>query len=408
MHILLIHQAFTSLEEPGGTRHAELARFLAGKGHKITVIASSVSYLTGRSVQSPQNNQINDSDDSKITILRARTYSGYNKSFFHRILSFFSFMFSSFFVGMKIHRPDVVWGTSPPIFQGFTAWLIAKFKRVPFLFEVRDLWPAFAIALGVIKNPIIKTLSLGLEKFLYRKADCVIVNSPGFISHVKDLGAKRVELIPNGADPSMFHPADDGNNFRKEHGLIGKFIVTYAGAHGLSNDLETVLSAAQQIQNNPSITILFVGDGKEKVSLQQNASDLHLTNVLFLDPVPKNQIADLFAASDACLAILKPIDLYKTTYPNKVFDYMAAGRPVICAIDGEIRKVVESAGAGIFVQPGDSKMLAAAIIDLSSHPDLCKKMGIAGRIFLDSNFQRDKFSQDFERILQSLKRSSKS
>lgn len=368
----------------------------------MTVIASPVSYLTGKKTSPSAQEPDRQLKDQPITILRAATYTKYNKSFFHRVLSFFSFMLSSFFIALKVPKPDVVWGTSPPIFQGFTAWLIARLKRSRFLFEVRDLWPAFAIALGVIKNPILKSLSCGLEKFLYKHADCVVVNSPGFIDHVKSLGAKRVELIPNGANPAMFKSKDRGRTFRESYRLGGKFVVTYAGAHGISNDLETVLNAAIQISQLHRIQILLVGDGKEKRALMQKAAIFDLPNVLFLDPLPKNQIADLLAASDACLAILKPIELYKTTYPNKVFDYMAAGKPVICAIDGEIRKVVEAAGAGVYVEPGNADMLAGVFKNLAKDRPLCRRMGRAGRDYLNKYFERNQISKDFEKIFLSL------
>lgn len=398
MHILLIHQAFTSLDEAGGTRHAELARYLADHGHQVTIIASPVSYLTGRKKNS-SDQQREQVHNPGITIHNARTYSKYNKSFFHRILSFFSFMFSSFFIGLKVKKPDVVWGTTPPIFQAFTAWLVARLKRARFLLEVRDLWPGFAIALGVIKNPLIKWLSLGLEKFLYRHADRIIVNSPGFIEHVRSLGGKKVYLIPNGADPAMFISVDSGKSFRRANHLEDKFVITYAGAHGISNDLDTVLFAAEKLKDLHSIKILLVGDGKEKSALMRTATGLNLSNVQFLDPLPKNKISDLLAASDACIAILKPIELYKTTYPNKVFDYMAAGKPVICAIDGEIRKVVETAHAGIFVEPGNPVQLANAIRKLVNEPQLVKVMGQSGKEYLEKNFQREKSSQKFEAII---------
>lgn len=400
MHILLIHQAFTSLDEAGGTRHAELAKYLAEQGNQVTIIASPVSYLTGRKKYSGDHTV--SPGYPNITILNARTYSKYNKSFFHRLLSFFSFMFSSFFIGIKVKKADVIWGTTPPIFQAFTAWLLARLKRARFLLEVRDLWPGFAIALGVIKNSVIKWLSLGLEKFLYRHADRIIVNSPGFIDHVKSLGGKQIDLVPNGADPDMFVSSDNGNAFRKANNLEGKFVITYAGAHGISNDLDTVLFAAEKLKDLLDLKILLVGDGKEKPALMRAATGLNLANVQFLDPLPKNKMADLLAASDLCIAILRPIELYKTTYPNKVFDYMAAGKAVICMIDGEIRKVVESAHAGIFVQPGDPIQLAKVIRSLQSQPGQAKMMGQSGKEYLQKYFRREKFAQEFEKIVSEM------
>ncbi len=310
---------------------------------------------------------------------RAYTYPALHKSFVHRVFSFISFMVSSFVIGLRVKNVELIWGTSPPIFQGVTAWALARLKRVPFLFEVRDLWPAFAIGVGVLRNPILIRLSEWLERFLYRHANLVLVNSPGFIEHVQERGVRQVALVPNGADTRMFDPQANGVNFREAHGLQGKFIALYAGAHGMSNDLCVVLEAAALLNDRPEIAIVLLGDGKEKPALQNQATEMGLRNVLFLPPVPKAGMGDALAAADACIAILKPIPLYATVYPNKVFDYMAAGRPVLLAIDGVIRKVVEQAQAGLFIPPGDSPALANAIAWLADHPDQAQAMGGRGR-----------------------------
>lgn len=401
MHILLIHQAFAALDEPGGTRHHELARYLAQKGHKVTVIASPVSYLTGNGQQKRVRKQV---DDLGVTIIRSYTLPVLHRSFVWRIFGFLSFMVSSFVTGLFVRKVDLVWGTTPPIFQGPTAWLLARLKGVPFLLEVRDLWPAFAVAVGVLKNKTLIRLSEWLERFLYKHADLVMVNSPGYIEHVKARGAREVALIPNGADPAMFDPAEDGAAFRQAQGLEDRFVVLYAGAHGLSNDLDVVLDAAALLKDNPAIRIVFLGDGKEKPRLQIRATEMGLTNVLFLPPVPKSAMAEALAASDACLAILKPIELYKTTYPNKVFDYMAAGRPVILAIDGVVRQVIEEAQAGISVTPGDPVSMAKAITDLASNPAKCRKMGKNGRLAIENKFSRIELAEKFTALLETMRR----
>lgn len=401
MHILLIHQAFAALDEAGGTRHHELARYLVSRGHQVTIISSPVSYLTGKSrtghawVEKQQ-------DVPGITILRTYTYPALHRSFIHRVLSFLSFMISSFFVGLGVKNVDLVWGTSPPIFQGVTAWLLARLKRVPFLFEVRDLWPAFAIAVGVLRNPLLIRASLWLEGFLYRHANRVMVNSPGFIEHVTQRGARWVELVPNGADPSMFAPLADGANFRCANGLEGKFIVLYAGAHGLSNDLEIVLQAAERLRGVTNIQFVFVGDGKEKLALQTFAAQKALSNVLFLPPVAKNGMSEVLAASDACVAILKPLELYKTTYPNKVFDYMAAGRPVILAIDGVIRQVLDAAGAGLAVPPGDPQALANAVQHLAADPTAARRMGLSGCEYIKTHFNREQLAEKLVYLIEEM------
>lgn len=382
MHILIIHQAFASLDEPGGTRHFEFARLLTSRGHKVTVIASPVSYITGGHTKQAHE------EIQGVTILRASVYDAHHRSFFHRILAFFSFMISSFWIGLGVKNVDLVWGTSPPIFQGVTAWMLARIKGAKFLFEVRDLWPQFAIAVGVLRNPLLIHLSEWLERFLYRSADRVMVNSPGFVDHIKIRGAKRVDLIPNGADPAMFNPAEEGKAFREVNELQGKFVVLYAGAHGMSNDLGVVLEAARLLLNENNIRVVFLGDGKEKPVLQAAANEMKLSNVTFLPSVPKAEMAHALAGSDACIAILKPIDEYKTTYPNKVFDYMAAGKPVILAIDGVIRDVVQKAHCGIFVQPGNAFDMAAAIKTLAANSKYAHEMGALGREYLVKNFSR--------------------
>jgi glycosyltransferase involved in cell wall biosynthesis len=388
VHILLIHQAFVTLSEPGGTRHHELARYLASQGHRVTVIASPISYLTGKShsAKIPWSEKVTDGD--QITIYRAYTYPSLHRSFAFRLVSFFSFMLSSFLIGLKVTHVDLIWGTSPPIFQGVTAWILARLKRVPFLFEVRDLWPAFAIAVGVLKNPLLIKLSEWLERFLYHRADQVVVNSPGFISHVKDRGASQVALVPNGTDPLMFNPIVDGSSFRKTYALEGKFVALYAGAHGMSNDLGTLLEAAKILRSRGDITFVLLGDGKDKPALQAQAAAESLHSVLFIDPIPKNEMPSALAAADACIAILKPIELYKTTYPNKVFDYMAASKPVILAIDGVIRQVIEAAGGGIPVNPGDPQALSQAILRLADDSALARHMGSQGRAYVETNFNR--------------------
>ena len=404
MHILLIHQAFASLDEPGGTRHHELALHLAERDHRVTIIASPVSYLTGKAMSPPSS----PGGDGKVQILRAYTYAALHKSFVHRMLAFFSFMFSSFWLGLKVKDVDLVWGTSPPIFQGVTAWALARVKRVPFLFEVRDLWPAFAVAVGVLKNPTLIRMSEWLERFLYTRAARVMVNSPGFVEHVRGRGAARVELVPNGADTRMFDPSARGEAFRQKHGLAGKFIALYAGAHGMSNDLGVVLDAAARLTDCPETVIVLLGDGKEKPSLMARANDMGLKNVVFLPSIPKTEMGEALAASDACIGILKPVEMYKTVYPNKIFDYLAAGRPVVLAMEGVIREVVQAADAGIVIPPGDADARVTAMADairlLSNHCAKGQRMGLSGRAFVEQFFDRVKLAEKLRVIVEEMGR----
>jgi len=241
-----------------------------------------------------------------------------------------------------------------------------------------------------------------LEKFIYRRADHIVVNSPGFIEHVKLRGGKKIDLIPNGADPEMFDPQLDGKDFRNQHNLGTDFVVLYAGAHGLSNDLGVVLEAANLLKTEKGLRFVLVGDGKEKPALMNQAASRNLANVLFIPPAPKTEMPQVLAGADACIAILKPIELYKTTYPNKVFDYMAAGKAVLLVIDGVVRELVEQAGAGIFVEPGNPQALASAVRQLKKNPGDAEKMGRAGRLYIENKFSRTQIASQFNLLLESL------
>lgn len=398
MHILLIHQAFATVNEAGGTRHYEMAKYFISQGHKVTIISSQINYLTGKKIQLGENKY---QQIKNLEIIRTYTYPAFHKSFFHRLIGFFSFMASSFIAGIRVKKVDLVWGTSPPIFQGWTAWLLSFLKNKPFLFEVRDLWPAFAVAVGVLNNKIIIMLSETLEKFLYNRAACVVVNSPGYIEHVSQRGSKRTELIPNGADINMFQNKVESNYFEKSM-IDGKFIVLYAGAHGLSNDLKIVLDAASQLRENKKIHFVFVGDGKEKANLIIYANQLKLENISWIASVPKEEMGGILSRADVGLAILKPIELYKTTYPNKVFDYMAAGLPVLLVIDGVIREVVEKAKAGIFAEPGNVDDIVNKINYLYDDKEKLSIFARNGQNYIRENFSREKLSKDLLKIMEEL------
>ncbi len=401
MHILIVHQAFTKVSEPGGTRHHEMARYFCEEGHRVTVLAGQVSYLTGQGTSGGKWIQ-RETDDVGVEIIRSYSYQGWHRSFFHRLISFITFMLSSFLAGLRVRNVDLIWGTTPPLFQGITAWILARLKGAVFLMEVRDLWPYFAVAVGVLTHPILIRFSEGLEKFLYRRADCLVVNSPGFKDHVRARGAKDIHLIPNGVDTSMFAPEAKGEKFRMAHGLVDKYVVLYAGAHGMSNDLEIILHTAESLRVKPEIQFVLIGDGKEKDKLIACAETMKLDNVHFLPSTPKRDIPEILAASQACIAILKPLEAFKTTYPNKVFDYMAAGRPIFLAIDGVIRQVVEDAEAGLFVRPGHSDDMVHAIEKLEQDRNLGSRMGLAGRRYVEKYFDRSVLAAKMLEVMKNL------
>ena len=399
MHILLIHQLFVTGGEAGGTRHFELGQHLERNGHRVTVIAGQVSYLTGEVLVGDKKNT------TGIDIRRTWTYAAFHRSFFARFMSFMSFMVSSLVTALRVHKVDIIWGTSPPIFQAATAYAVARLKRVPFILEIRDLWPDFAIETGVLNNKALIWASRRLERFLYNRADRLVVNSPGFIPHISGCGVApaKIELVPNGVDITAFKPADKGEDIRRQLGCEGKFVVLYAGAHGLANDLETLLVAARYLAAYPQIIFLLVGGGKERDQLRAKAEEMELDDVNFVPAQPKERIPDYLAAADVCIAILKNIPMFATTYPNKVFDYMAAARPTVLAIDGVIRQVVEDAEGGTFVEPGNPRALADVILTYYKDRELCRIHGLQARRHVAAKFDRELQGAKLRIILEGLK-----
>ena len=397
MRLLLIHQAFSSGDEPGGTRHFEFARHLSQAGHQVVVVASDTSYLTGQPSVARRGAFTRQLLAGDIHVLRAYTYPTLHRSFAWRVVSFLSFMGTSFWAGLHAGPVDVVMGTSPPIFQAVSAWMVALLRRRPFLLEIRDLWPEFAIDIGVLRSPFLIALSRWLERFLYARADHILVNSPAYRDYMlrRGLPAAKVSLISNGVDCAMFDPQADGVELRRELGLEGRFVVTYAGALGMANDIPTILRAAALLRDRADIHFRLLGDGKERRELEEQALQMGLNNVTFAGACPKTQVPAHLAASDACIAILRDIPMFRTTYPNKVFDYMAAGRPTILAIDGVIRRVIDDAGGGIFVPPGDAASLADAVRQLADDPEQARVVGLSARRYVAAHFDRRSQAEAF-------------
>lgn len=404
MKVLLIHQSFVSPEEAGGTRHYEFARHCAQHGVEFTIVASDLNVLTGKPVVKLQGLFCRQKIDA-VEILRAKTYASLHRSFVWRVVSFLSFMVTSVYAGLRAGPVDMVMGTTPPIFQAFSAWLVAALRRKPLLLEVRDLWPEFAIDMGVLKNPILIAMSRWLERFLYWRADHLLVNSPAYRDYLiekKDILPSKVTLISNGVDPDLFKPEERSENFRSELGLNGKFVVTYAGALGIANDIPTIIRAAERLNKDPNIHFIFVGDGKERQRMEGMALDQKLQNITFTGALPKAQMPNVMAAADAFVATLQDIPMFRMPYPNKVFDYMAAGRPTVLAIDGVIRQVMDEAEGGLYVPPGDDEALAEAVRTLSRNPHRCREMGLSARRYVIRNFNRQKQAKDFLRLLYML------
>ncbi|MBV6403215.1 MAG: hypothetical protein CNIPEHKO_03546 [Anaerolineales bacterium] len=406
MKILLINQAFVSPDEPGHTRHFELAKFLQSRGHELVIVASDLNYQTGKRTVERKGvfaEQIIDG----VRVLRAYIYPALHRSYFWRVISFFSFMFSSVWTSFRVNDVDLVLGTTPPIFQAVSAWFVAWIRRKPFLLEVRDLWPEFGVSMGVLKNPIVIALGRRLEKFLYARATHILVNSPAYKEYMigKGVPEKKITFIPYGTDVDMFNPRVDGSSIRNELGLQNKFIVLYAGALGQANDIDTILRAAERLKPYNKIHFVLFGDGKERPRLQNEAERKNLSNVIFAGVRPKKDMPRVVASADVCLAILQDIPMFRTTYPNKVFDYMAAGRATVLVIDGITRELIESSYGGVFVQPNDDETLAETILDLSKNVDIVQQMGQNAREYLVKHLdRRDKLNETLELLEKLVKK----
>lgn len=395
MKILLINQVFVSPNEPGHTRHFEMGQYLKQRGHELVIVASDLNYQTGQRTVERIGLYAEQNFDG-VRVLRSYIYPAIHRSYFWRIIAFFSFMFSSIWTAMRVQDVDLVMGTTPPIFQAVSALVVASLRGKPFLLEVRDLWPEFGISMGVLKNPIIIALSRWLENFLYKRANHILVNSPAYRDYMlaKNVPANKVTYIPYGTDVDMFNPSIDGSSIRKELNLEDRFVVLYAGALGQANDIDTLLRTAERLKKEERIKFVLFGDGKEKTRLEAEAKNKNLTNVIFAGTRPKKDMPLIVASADACLAILQDIPAFRTTYPNKVFDYMAAGRASIIVIDGITRDLIEASRGGVYVNPADDAMLAQKILELSHNPAQVKEMGANAREYLVKNLdRRDKLNE---------------
>jgi glycosyltransferase involved in cell wall biosynthesis len=404
MHFLLIHHVFLSSDSAGGTRHYEFAKYCVSQGHQFTVIGSDVNYLDAKKFSRERRDEVIDG----IHVIRASMPAFIHKSYTLRVVAFVYHMFGAFWHGIWQKKVDLVIGTTPSLFQGVSAYLLAVIKRRPLLLEVRDLWPDFAIEMGILKSRLLIFLARRVEMFLYWRSTHILVNSPAYIDHVQSKGIPRgkISLIPNGVDPSMFDPAEQGSSIRETYKLQGKFVVVYAGAMGPANDIGTIVRAANRLRDVDNITFLLVGDGKSKKQIADQIDQLGLTNVILAGAHPKSHVRFFLGAADACVATLKNIPMFSTTYPNKVFDYMAAGRPTLIAIDGVIRKVIEEGSAGIFVKPGDDADLAEKTLWLLHHPEEARQMKKNAREYVCQHFDRKAHSVQFEKLCSSLVKKS--
>jgi glycosyltransferase involved in cell wall biosynthesis len=288
---------------------------------------------------------------------------------------------------------------------GITAYVLSVLKRTPFVFEIRDLWPESAIDTGILTSGILIKFAYWFEKFIYKKARLINVLTPAFRDKLitqKGVSPEKIIFIPNAADFSLSEELLTGfdvPSFRKENDLEGKFVVTYVGAHGVANHLVQVLDTAELLQDT-NVLFLLIGDGMLKKELVEEAHRRGLSNVRFIDSVPKKEVFKYILASEAGTSVLKKVDTFKTIYSNKTFDYMSCQKPILMAIDGVSRQLVEEAQAGLYVEPENAEDFAEKIRSYLQNPDLVKQHGLSGYNYAKANFDRKVLAK---RYLDSLK-----
>ena len=411
MRILLIHQYFLEKGEGGGSRFNEISKHWSELGHEITVLAGMVHYNTGKKLKKYKGKFIyKDSKFYKnVDVVRCHVSDSYNINFVGRLWAYFSFVISSIFAGLfkTKGKYDLILVTSPPLFVGITAYLLSLIKGIPYVFEIRDLWPESAIETGVLKNKLIIKFAYWFEKFIYHKAKLIIVLTPAFRDKLissKNVVKEKLILIPNAADFSLAekiqnNPSFDALEFKKELGLENKFVITYVGAHGLANHLIQLIDAAEKLTDT-NIVFQLIGAGMQKEALMLEVKKRNLSNIIFRNPVSKQEVFKYILASDVGASVLKKVDTFKTIYSNKTFDYMSCKRPVLLAIDGVSRDLIEIAKCGIYVEPENSDFIAEKARKFSNmDKNELKKMGINGYNYAIKNFDRINLSNKYINII---------
>ncbi|PYX07622.1 MAG: glycosyltransferase WbuB [Acidobacteria bacterium] len=390
-------------------RVSELSRHWAGAGHEVTVLTGFPNHPTG--IVPPQyrvkfRHLVSRELIDGVNVVRTWLFPFPNRKAHERMLNYSSFCVSSASTGMFLSRPDVIIATSPQLLVGLSGWWLAHYKRVPFVFEVRDLWPESLVAVGVGNHNSWLHRSLArVAGFLYRSSQHIVVVSPAFKDHlITQWGVPpdKVSTVENGVEANLFSPQSADPGLRERLAIEGKFVVSYIGTLGMAHGLESVLEAASRLRHASQIVFLLIGDGAEKSRITSLARERQLNNVRFLDQQPREQIPAHICASDACLVTLKKNEIFKTVIPTKMLEFMSCARPVIVGVDGQARKIIEDAQAGICVEPENPEQIASAIIQLSSSIDLRELLGRNGRRYIAQHFSRDKTAGNYLAVLETV------
>ena len=405
MHILYLHQYFATRKGTTGTRSYEFSRYLVCRGHRVTMMTSG---LANRESPVPDGKEYTELETEGIHIVPiAAAYNdpnvGNGMSGWQRMLSFYQFASLAARVGKKLPRPDAVFATHTPLPIGLAGLALSRHFGVPFVFEVRDLWPEALVNVGALSNPVAIWWLRRMATRIYAGADHIVALSPGIKEGIIRAGVpeERVIVIPNGSDLDLFGPHVDGSAERARLGLGEKFAAGYFGAMGLANGLEYTIEAARILAERGSdrIVLILHGAGAKRSELEQTARNCGLSNVVFSDPAPgKEHVARLVAACQACMVIYRATR-EQSWSPNKMFDALAAGKPVLINVPGWLGETIENNHCGRSLDPHQPQMLADALQELAADPQLCRRMGENARALAEREFAREKLAAHFENVL---------
>jgi glycosyltransferase involved in cell wall biosynthesis len=390
MHVLYFHQHFSTPEGATGTRSYEMARALIRKGHSVTIVCGSYSHgNTGLFL--PFSNGFRRGFVDGIDVIEFKLNYGNDMGYPSRVWAFIKFAFASIKVAL-LEPADIIFATSTPLTAAIPGIFARWIRRKPFVFEVRDLWPELPKAMGVITNPVFLGLMGLLEWVAYRSANRLIGLSPGIAEGIAGRGIdkSRISMIPNGSDIDLF--SGPISSWRPESVSGNDFLAIFTGTHGVANGLDAVLCAAAVLkrQQRNDIKIALVGQGSEKASLMKRAEIENLDNILFLDPVPKTQVSGLMAGADIGLQILANFPaFYRGTSPNKFFDYIASGLPVLNNYPGWLAEMIQKYECGYVVEPGMPQEFANLLIRAADNPDETKKFAKNAENLAKECFNRD-------------------
>lgn len=404
MKIFYFHQHFGTPQGSSGTRSYEMARALIAAGHQVTMVCGSYQRAALDLPYDAQRGWSRGEIDGIDVISLPLAYSN-RDGLAKRTLIFLRFALRSMGIALR-HEYDLLFATSTPLTAGIPGIVARPFRRKPFVFEVRDLWPELPRALGM-RNPFLLGGMSLLEWLSYRSAQACVGLSPGIVAGIerRSQPGKPIAMIPNGSDLDLFTP---GN--RADLKLPGvepdDFVAAFTGAHGIANGLDAVLAAATVIKEmgEERIKLLFIGDGKEKDRLAQKAQAKGLTNCLFFDPVPKRELAVLLGRLNCGLMILKNVPaFYYGTSPNKFFDYISAGLPVLNNYPGWLADLITEHQCGLAVSPDDPVAFAEALIHMANRPEECVQMGRNARTLAEAQFAREKLAAQMVAFLEGIR-----